>query len=859
MNFKKILPHIIAIASFIVISFVFFSPVLEGKKLFQSDMAQFDGASKELLDYEKISGERSSWANSMFSGMPSYQIAFPQSNNIFDTISQPLTLWGFSFDAGIFFIMMLGFYVFMCAMGAKPLISAFAALIYTLGSYNVIIIGVGHITKAWAMAMIAPILAGMILVLKRKYISGIIIFTLSLGLQIYFNHIQITYYTLIAAIVLGITYLIYAIKNKEIKKFVISGFILVVCAIIAVLPNSSHLALNNEYVKHTMRGGSELTTANKNPNNNADGLKIDYAYSWSYGIGETFTILIPDYKGGGSSDNRWEKLAENRLNEIQTTQPAQASHPQINQVINQYVGSTYWGEQPFTAGTVYFGAIVIFLALLGFILIQGAERWWLLIATILSILISWGNNFMILNEFLFNYLPLYNKFRTPSMILVIANVTLVIAAFLGLKEFLNQEIEGKKKLKALYISGGIIGGFCLLCSLIPDLFASFTSSKDSMFETFLGNSFIQALYEDRKDAFVSDALRSFIFIAISFVVLFLFAKNKLKKEIIVIAIIGITATIDLWQVDKRYISEDNYKKTSEMEIQSTPALETIKAEVATRNITHYRVYNMAVNTFNDASTSYHVPSIGGYHGAKLQRYQDVIDLHLLNQDYKQKDLNDTLLLRNNPIRQFFFTYQQQIPCPNLQVLNMLDTRYIIAPLGQEGGVPIENTEACGAAWFVSDIKWVNSPDEEILALNNFNAKQTAIINKEFTSQIKNKDLTNRDQNATITLQPSENNNPDLKIYKTQSTTPQLCVFSEIYYAEGWKAYIDGKESPILRANYILRAIEIPEGEHTIELRCEPDTLKTFNIVNLIGSILIVVIIIGAIALPFIKRIKERKK
>lgn len=856
MNLKKILPHIIAVVAFIVVSLVFFSPVMEGKKLFQSDMAQFDGASKELHDYEKASGKGANWANAMFSGMPSYQIAFPQSNNIFNRIAPPLTLWNRSFDAGIFFIMMLGFYVFMCSMGAKPLISAFSALIYALGSYNVIIITVGHITKAWAMAMIAPILAGMILVFKRKYISGIIIFTLSLGLQIYFNHIQITYYTLIAALILGITYLIYAIKEKQIKNFALSCGALIIAAVIAVMPNSSHLALNAEYAKHTMRGGSELTIkANDNTNNNEKGLTIDYAYAWSYGVGETLTMLIPDFKGGGSSDNRWESLAENRLQEIQSTQPAQASHPQIQQVINQYAGSTYWGEQPFTAGTVYFGAIVIFLSLLGFLLIKGAERWWLLFATIVSILMSWGSNFMILNEFLFNHLPLYNKFRTPSMILVIANVTLVITAFLGLKEFFNKEIDNNKKTTSLFISGGIVGGFCLLCALLPDLFASFTSSQDSVFETMLGNSFIQALYEDRKSAFTSDALRSFIFIAIAFVSLFLFAKDKLKKEIIVIVIIGIASVIDLWQVDKRYISNDNYKKTYELEIQSTPALETIKADVEAKNINHYRVYNMAVNTFNDASTSFYVPSIGGYHGAKLQRYQDIISFHLTNPNYVQKDLNDTSLLKTNQIRQFFYTYQQQIKCPNLQVLNMLDTKYFILPVGQEGGTAIENPEACGAAWFVENIKIVNTADEEILALNDFNPQHTAILNKEFASQLQNKDFSNADQQATITLQESPNKNPDLKIYKTKSTTPQLCVFSEIYYKDGWKAYIDGKEAPILRANYVLRALEVPAGEHTIELRCEPDTLKTFNIINLIGSILIVIFVIGAIALPFIKKKK----
>ena len=363
------------------------------------------------------------------------------------------------------------------------------------------------------------------------------------------------------------------------------------------------------------------------------------------------------------------------------------------------------------------------------------------------------------------------------------------------------------------------------------------------------------MYEDRKEAFTSDSLRSFIFIAIAFATLFLFARNILKKEFIAIAIIGIASVIDLWQVDNRYISKDNYKKPSELEIQSTPALEQIKAEMVEKNIKHYRVYNMTVNTFNDASTSYHVPSIGGYHGAKLQRYQDIISFHLTNPNYVQKDLNDTSLLKINPIRQFFHTYQQQINCPNLQVLNMLNTRYFILPIGQEGGMSVENPEACGAAWFVENIKWVNTPDEEILALNDFQPQHTAIINKDFAPQLQNKDFTKADQSATITLQDSPNNNPDLKIYKTTSTTPQLCVFSEIYYKEGWKAYIDGKEVPILRANYVLRAVEVPAGEHTIELRCEPDALKTFNIINLIGSILIAIFVIGAIALPFMKKRK----
>lgn len=860
-DYKKILPHIAAVVLFLAVSFAYFSPVLQGKKVFQSDMSQFEGGNKDLEDYHKATGETAGWTDGMFSGMPSYQLTMPENYNVFKTIAKPVTLGSYSLSAGIIFLMMLGFYVFMIAMGAKPLLSLVASLAYALGSYNIIIIAVGHITKAWAMAMIAPILGGMILVFRKKWLSGAALFTLCLGLQINFNHIQITYYTLLAAIVLGICFLVYSIKDKQIKDFALGCVLLALCAAVSLMPNSSHLKLNSEYVKQTMRGGSELTikpSKDTQSQNNAKGLSIDYAYAWSYGLGESFSVMIPDFRGGGSSDHRMEDLAKRRIEQVQTTQPAQAQNPQINSIVNNYIGSTYWGEQPFTAGTVYFGAIVCFLALAGFILIEGRMRWWLLGATLVSFILSWGNNALWINEFLFEHLPFYNKFRTPSMALVIANVTLVMAAFLGMKEILYSDKDARQKKLALYISAGVTAGFCLLCAVVPGLFADFSCSKDSLFQTALGDSFVQALQDDRKAAFTADSLRSFLFIAVAFVALWLFEAGKIKKEIIVVAIVGIACTIDLWGVDKRYLDKTNFQKPYEMTPQPTAAIEQIKQYTEAEKTPHYRVYNMALSTFNDASTSYFFPSIGGYHGAKLQRYQEIIDFCLTNRNYVQKDLSDTLLLANNQLRQFFYQYREQIPCPNLGVVNMLDAKFVILPLGNEGGVPVVNPEACGAAWFVPNVIWADNADQEILALDNFDPKKSVVLNTKYKSLVPKSD--SFDSEAKIVIEPQAVHNPDYKKYTYTSSQDQIAVFSEIYYPGDWKAYIDGKPSQIMQADYVLRALSLPKGTHSVEFKFEPDSLATFTPVNLAGSIIVVLLLLGAMAMPIVKPLlQERKK
>lgn len=858
--FKKFMPHIIAILIFLVVSAVYFSPILEGLELPQSDMANYKGMSKELVDYKEATGKGASWTNSMFGGMPSYQIKGPDTYNVLEPLAKPITLWGYNLNLGVMFLYMLGFYIFVIALGGNSWIGILAALAYALASYNIIIIEVGHITKAWAMAMMAPIYAGMILVFRKKFLSGAALFILALGFQISFSHIQITYYTMLGGVILAVTYFVFAIKEKKIKDYIISGVILVVGSLIALMPNSSSLAMNQEYLKHTMRGGSDITVQPKGDTQtkNAKGLTIDYAYQWSYGKGETLTILIPDAKGGGSSDQRYEKNAKNRISFTQSNSPARQNDPNINQVLNQYVQASYWGEQPFTAGTVYFGSIIIFLATLGFILNKGKERWWLLLATFLSFILAWGNNFAAVNEWLFYNLPFYNKFRTPSMALVLANVTVIILAVLGLKEFFSNQIDNKKKKKSLYISAGIVGGISLLCAIMPSMFASFTSTKDSMFEEYLGSNFVQALYEDRKSMFVSDAWRSFLFIAGAFAALYLFVIDKIKKEYFVAIILTVLIVFDLWGVDKRYLTKNNFVKSQATEIYPTAADEEILTQVKENNINHYRVYNLSVNTFNDASTSYFHPSIGGYHGAKLQRYQDIIDFYFLNKNYVQKDLNDEVKLMNNPIRQFFKAYQGQVSA-NIGVLNMLDAKFLILPTG-DGVKSYPNTEACGAAWFVPLIQWAKDANDEILLLDNLNPREKAIVDAKFKSIVK--PITSFDSTATIKFERATDNSPEYLKYTTNSNSDAVMVCSEIYYPEDWKAYIDGKEVEYFRANYILRAINVPKGKHVVEFKLESDTFNTYKIVSLIGSIIIVLIVLVAILFPFYQKrklIKPTKK
>lgn len=819
---KKILTHVGIIIICLVVAMAYFSPALKGKVVYQGDTLSAQAMSYEQDQYRKSTGKYTHWTPGMFSGMPSYQISAEPQHSVFTTLKHVLIMrdLGWERDIAVLFLYLLGFYICLVALGVNPWISLIGAIAFGLGSYNIIILEAGHITKAWAISMMAPILAGMVLAFKRKYIWGGILFTLALGLQITFNHIQITYYTVLMAGILGVVYFIFAIKEKTLKQFLIGVGVLVIGSVLVLATNSRHLVVNQEYAKYTMRGGSEISVTPEDLYKDGEpksiageksGLNIDYAYNWSYGKGETFTIMVPGFYGGGSG----EKVSH----DSEFYKNFRSEHAPL-----------YWGDQPFTSGPVYFGAIIVFLFVFGLFVVKGPERWWLLIAAFLAILMSWGNNLLSFNEFLFNNLPYYNKFRTPSMSLVIANVAMVMMAMLALKAVFDKKndtpADQRSLNRALYISAGVTGGLCLIFVLFAGSF-SYSGLSDQQMAQQYGNNWqyiFNALVEDRKALLRGDSFRSFALIALAGVMIWLFINKKIKKAWPVVAVIAALVVFDLWGVDKRYLNDDNFVSKNQFALYPTQDDMAIDQAAAENGDKDYRVLDMAHNTFNDAKPSAFHHQIGGYHAAKLRRYQDLIDFYI----------------------------SRHI---NLNIINMLNARYFVQPDGKGGTAIQRNMYALGNAWFVDGMQLVANPNEEILALNKFNPADTAIVGADFAEMVQGKELS-RDSNSTIEMLHQTPYNPDYVAYKTHTTKDQLAVFSEIYYAPDWRAYIDGQPSEYLRVNYILRAMVVPAGDHTIEFRNEAPTQHKWDKVTLASSIVLVVVIIGAIVLWVIQRRKE---
>jgi len=816
---KKILTHAGIIIFFFIIAAAYMSPALDGRVIQQGDTMKADAMAKEQRDFHDKTGEYALWNSSMFSGMPGYQVTSSPSPSIFVKVREIFTFKhiGYSRNIGIVFVYLLGFYLALIAIGVSPWLSLLGALAFGLGSYNIIIIEAGHITKAWALALFAPILGAMMLTFKKKYVWGGILFTLALGMQISCNHIQITYYTMIVAIFLGLAYLVYAIKDKAFKPFLISVAVLVVGAAIAVGGNARLLFVNQEYAKYTMRGGGEITVTPEDLYKDGeaksiaatDGLDLDYAFNWSYGKGETYTILVPGAYGGGSG----EKVD---------------TDSEFYKNFRQKQAPLYWGDQPFTSGPVYFGAIIVFLFILGLFVVKGPDRWWLLIATILAILMSWGKNLMGFNEFLFDKLPLYNKFRTPSMSLVMANVCMVFMAVIALKNIFDKENQtDKKRLNlGLYISTGITAGFILLMMICSGSF-SFSGASDTQMAAQYGNQwqYIQdILIKDRKALFMSDSWRSLIFILLSAAALWLYINQKIKKSGIIIGILAALVLIDLWGVDRRYLDESNFVSAKRIQLRPSETDQTIDKYAAQFKDEDYRVFDLSVNTFNDSYPSAFHHQLGGYNAAKLRRYQDIIDFYLTRHI-------------------------------NLNVLNMLNARYIVVA-GQGGPSVQRNPQALGNAWFVDKCITVEDANAEIMALNTLNTADTAVVNKEFADMIQGKNL-ERDSNAVITMLHQQPYNPDYLVYTSKSSKDQLAVFSEVYYAPDWRAYIDGKPAEYFRVNYILRAMVIPAGEHRIEFRNEAPLLHKLDKVALLFSIIFIVVVAGSLFLYYRKRKSDK--
>ncbi len=813
---KKTLIHGGIILFFFLIAAIYMSPAFDGKVIQQGDVLKGKAMTKEQVDFYEKTGEYTTWTSSMFSGMPSYQVTSPPSKSIFVKGQRVLgfNLFGLDGSVGIVFSYLIGFYVTLLALGLSPWLSLIGALAFALGSYNIIIIEAGHITKAYAISMIAPILGGMLLILQRKkYVWGGILFAISLGIQIACNHIQITYYTMLICLILGLVYFVYAIKDKAVKPLLVGIGVLLIGVGFAIGANARLLFINQEYMKYTMRGGSEITLTPEDLYKDGEaksiaasnGLDIDYAFAWSYGKNETYTLLVPGAYGGGSG----EKVG---------------TDSEFYKTFRQKQAPLYWGDQPFTSGPVYFGAIVIFLFVLGMFVVKGPERWWILLATILSILMAWGKNLMEFNSFLFQHLPLYNKFRTPSMSLVMANVTMVIMAILSLKAIFdkNNPVDKKKLNLGLYISTGISVSFILLMMALSSNF-SFSGASDAQMAVQYGTQWDMikdVLVKDRKALFMSDSWRTLILILITAVLLWLYINQKIKQSGIIIGVLACMVLFDLWSVDRRYLDESNFVSEKRIKLKPSETDIVLDQYAAQFKDEDYRVFDLSVNTFNDSYPSAFHHQIGGYHAAKLRRYQDIIDFYL----------------------------SRHI---NTNVLNMLNARYVVVP-GQNGQAQVQrNPEALGNAWFVDAYQLVEDPNAEILALNDLNPADTAIIDQCFASMVQGKNL-ERDSNSVIVMEHQKPYNPDYVVYKTKTSKDQLAVFSEVYYAPDWRAYIDGKPADYFRVNYILRAMVIPAGEHKIEFKNEAPLMHKLDKISLFSSIFFLLAIAGSLVFYYRK-------
>jgi len=800
-NFKIIAPHLVAIVVFLIISFAYFTPVLQGKKLRQSDVMNYQGMTKEINDFNKNNNEATLWTNSMFGGMPAYLIntAYP---NALRKIHQVLTMFDGNRPASFVFLYLLGFYIALLAFKVDPWLSMIGAIAYAFSSYFFIIIDAGHLTKIMALGYLPPIIAGVYLAYKDKIFLGSILMALFLALQLIVNHLQITYYTLLIILVFGLFQFYHSIREKQIIPFLKATAVLGIAALLAIGSNFSSLYMTYDYGKDSMRGKSELTFDKENK---TTGLDKDYATAWSYGKAETITLFIPNIMGGASGGSLSTKSATYDLFK-QNYGPQQAK-----EIIQSL--PLYWGAQPFTSGPVYVGAFIFFLFVLGMFLVDNKIKWWIFSATLLSILLAWGHNFMWFTDLFLNYMPGYNKFRTVSMILVIVQFTMPLLGILTVKKIVEGEISKQQFMKAFKLTLGIVGGITLIIALLPNMFFDFSSVSDKQYIEQGGTAFIDALKQDRESILKFDAWRSLFFIVLGAALLMGFMYEKISKTLLYVGLF-LVIIIDMWAIDKRYVGDDNFVSAQQQQNPFTPT----KADemILQDKDPNFRVLNVAVNTFNDASTSYFHKSIGGYHGAKMKRYQELIDF--------------------------------QISKNNMSVLNMLNTKYIIVPSKDQGPIPQMNPNALGNAWFVKSSKIVVNADSEIVALTNFNPANEVIIDKRFEGELKGFNF-NVDSTASIKLTEYK---PNHLTYQSNANTEQLAVFSEIYYDKGWKAFVDGKLANHFRVNYVLRAMRIPEGKHVVEYKFQPEMYYAGNKVSMISSIILLLLFAGIVVLEIKK-------
>ena len=820
-DLKKLLPYIGSLLIFLILSIAYVSPVLEGKRLLQSDIVKFEGMAKEIKDFREETGKEALWTNSMFGGMPAFQISVRYSNNIAIYLHQIFTL-GLPRPADMIFLYFAGFFIFLLVLKVNVWVAFAGALAFAFSSYHFIIIEAGHNSKALAIAYMAPVLAAIIHTFRGHFYSGGILFAVFLALQLYSNHLQITYYLLIIVIFYGIFELAEHIRHKKLPVFLKASGVLVVAAIIAIGVNIGNFWSTYSYAQHTMRGGTELTTDTRT---NTSGLDPEYITQWSYGIEETLTLLIPNAKGGATSPLLYDELIAAQQGSPREQREAREvldnySPAFINFIIeNLQSGSyinKYWGNQPFTSGPVYVGAVVMFLFVLALFFVKGPMKWGFLAAIVLSILLAWGKNLMWFTEFFINYVPGYNKFRAVSMTLVIAELCIPALAFLGLYKWYENPDLIKVKSKPFYWALGLTGGLLVILYLIPNAFLSFYSEPEKAVIRSIDDASVLMHFEQveqiRIGIFRADALRSLSFVLLAAGVVALFSLKKIRKGVFV-GLIAVLLVADMWPVNRRYFDDSSFVPRRQVENPYQPTRANL--EILQDDELHFRVYNITLSSFNDASTSWFHSSIGGYHGAKLQRYQELIDFHITQ--------------------------------GNMEILNMLNTRYFIVPGQNRQPTASFNEDALGNAWFVKEIEWAADADEEIEALYDFDPAVKAIIDVRFEDKIDPSQL-RFDSLGQIELVHYQ---PNKLRYQYSARADQLAVFSEVYYPDGWKAYVNGEETDHFRVNYILRAMVLPAGQDIeVEFRFEPRSYYTGQKIAIVFSIIMVLSVLGFLYMKF---------
>jgi len=778
------------------VSLLYFSPVLKGQKIYQSDIVQYTGMAKQHTDFREAYDSESYWTNGAFGGMPTFQLGAKYPHNYIKKLD--LALRFLPRPADYLFLYLIGFYILLLVLKIEYRMAAFGALAFGFSTYLIIILGVGHNSKAHAIAYMPLVLSGIILTFQKRYFIGFSLTAIASGLELVTNHPQMSYYLFILILILGISYLVQAIKSNQLPAFFKASAVLFVAAFLALGMNATNLLATSSYTKESTRSKSELTiNLDGSIREQSSGLDKAYITQFSYGILESFNLFIPRFMGGGNREDLGKDSETYKAYKALGASPLQALQESRQ-------APMYWGNQPIVEAPAYLGAVVVFLFVLALFLYHGRFKWWLIIGVLVSLLLSYGKNLSFLTDLFIDYVPLYNKFRAVSSIQVILELCTPLLATLGLAQVFNKEVSSKAKLDALKKASAIVGGITLTFLIFKNTFFDFVGATDGQFLQYYGASFVEAIRLDRSTIFSDDVLRTLLFVLASAALIFTYLKQKISQNTTVI-LLGLVLVIDLIGVDRRYVNTDNF--VAAIKVDKPYQLSTINKEILT-DTTTYRVLDLSDNS---TKTSYFHNAIGGYHAAKLRRFQELQEFHI--------DKN------------------------NFEVLNMLNTKYVIYKDNKDVLSYFKNDESNGNAWFVNSVKAVQTADEEIMALDSIHTKFTAISKKsEFPS--KNYKI---DSTAVIKLVEYKLNK---LVYESKNASDGFAVFSEVYYKNGWDVTIDGLEVDHFNVNYVLRGLNIPKGSHQIVFRFNPSVVKTGSNIALISTIMFVVLILGQVVLTY---------